>query len=323
MRLAGEVRTAARWRRKPYVVTLHGGVFDVPQSEEDSLMSPVRHAFEWGKCLGAVFGSRRVLADADMVLCLGEGEFQKAQTILGHDRIAWLPNGVNPGRFSTGDRARFRRELGIPEKSFVVMNISRIDAQKNQALLLRAFAQWRERHPESHLVLIGPVTQPAYENGLRKLTETLGLQDRVRLLPAIQHEDSALVDAYAACDVFVLPSLHEPFGIVVLEAWCARKPVIASSVGGLRNLVRDGESGLLIDPGRADAEIELVRKLEQLADNSAWRQRLGENGWREVERRYDWQRINGELEKLYQAAERHAQERWHGVPRGARPRFSP
>jgi glycosyltransferase involved in cell wall biosynthesis len=203
------------------------------------------------------------------------------------------------------------------------MNISRIDAQKNQALLLRAFAQLRERRPESYLVLIGPVTQPAYENSLRNLTEDLGLGGHVLLLPAIPHESPGLVDAYHACDVFVLPSLHEPFGIVVLETWCSRKPVVASAVGGLRSLIKDGETGLLIDPCSPDAENELVSKLEQLATKPEWRQQLGDAGWREVAGRYDWQRINLEVESLYQAAEQHAKQRCRGALRAARFRFSP
>lgn len=309
MRLGGEVRTAARRRHKPYVVTLHGGVFDVPPEEEQSLMQPVQQAWDWGKGLGALFGSRRVLLDADMVICLGHGEYAKARTMIPHDRVAHLPNGVNRARFAKGDGERFRREHGIPPQSFLVMNISRIDAQKNQLMLLKAFARLRTRRPESQLVLMGPETQPNYAREMREWIQKSGLGSCALVLPPAGHGDQCLVDAYHACDVFVLPSLHEPFGIVVLEAWSCEKPVVASRVGGLQQVVRDGENGLLFDPVRPDAADELAAHLEGLAARPEWRQRLAESGRRDVESRYDWAKVSLQLEELYQAAEQHARQR--------------
>ena len=97
---------------------------------------------------------------------------------------------------------------------------------------MRAFARLKAARPESHLLLVGPVTQPDYAESLRQSIREDGLAKAVTWLPGIQHEDPALVDAYHACDVFVLPSLHEPFGIVVLEAWSSGRPVVASRIGG-------------------------------------------------------------------------------------------
>ena len=63
-RLGGEVRTAARLRKKPFVVSLHGGVFDVPVAEQEQMLKPIENKPEWGKVFGALFGSRRILDDA-------------------------------------------------------------------------------------------------------------------------------------------------------------------------------------------------------------------------------------------------------------------
>ncbi|MEN9676038.1 MAG: hypothetical protein RIS76_1934 [Verrucomicrobiota bacterium] len=156
------MRTAARLRRKPRVVSLHGGVFYVPAAELGGMMKPIENRVEWGKPFGALFGSRRVLEDADVVLCVGQSERDKARPELKHDRVRYLPNGVDSARFASGDGPGFRARNGIPPNAFLVLSLSRIDAQKNQRLLVEAFARFHRTHPEAHLLLIGPETQPAY-----------------------------------------------------------------------------------------------------------------------------------------------------------------
>jgi len=309
-RLGGEVRTAARLRRKPFVVSLHGGVFDVPAAEREQMLKPIDNKPEWGKVFGALFGSRRILEDADQVICVGQSEMEKAKGQLGHDRIAYLPNGVDCAKFAVGDGAAFRARHAIPAGAFLVLNVSRLDAQKNQRLLLEAFARLLEAQPDAFLVLIGPETQPDYAAGLREFVAANGLARRVQILPGLRNDSPDLANAYHACDVFVLPSMHEPFGIVVLEAWSAGRPVIVSHVGGLKALVRDGETGLFISKA-ADASAEdLAGQLRVLCGSPALRQKLGVAGREEALLRYDWTRIGQQLEQLYQAAEQQAGHRY-------------
>ena len=309
-RLGGEVRTAARLRHKPFVVSLHGGVFDVPAAERELMLKPIANKFEWGKLFGALFGSRRILEDADQVICVGQSEMEKAKGQLSHDRIAYLPNGVDCTKFASGDGAAFRAQHNIPAGAFLILNVSRIDAQKNQKLLIEAFARFRVEQPDAFLLLVGPETQPGYAAELRQCIATNGLADRVRILPGLRNDSPDLANAYHACDVFVLPSMHEPFGIVVLEAWSASRPVVVSHVGGLKTLVRHGENGLFIT-GTGDAAAEdLAGKLHALCASPALRQELGAAGREEARSRYDWTRIAQQLEQLYQAAEQHAARRY-------------
>jgi glycosyltransferase involved in cell wall biosynthesis len=302
-RLGGEVRTAARWRKKPFVVSLHGGVFDVPTAEAGEMLKPIENKTEWGKPFGAFFGSRRVLEDADFVICVGQSEMEKAKKQLTHDRVAYLPNGVDCAKFASGDGAAFRARHGIPAAAFLALNISRIDAQKNQLLLIEAFPKLRARRPDAWLVIIGPETQPAYAAKLRACIAANNLGARVKLLPGMRNDNPELVQAFHACDVFALPSMHEPFGIVVLEAWSAGKPVIASAVGGLRGLLRDGGTGIFVDPNAADAADDLAAKLGRLAAEPALGRTIGQAGLREATAKYDWTRIGEQLETLYQRAE--------------------
>lgn len=305
-RLGGEVRTAARLRKKPFVVSLHGGVFDVPAAELGGMMKPIEGRWEWGKPFGALFGSRRVLEDADAVICVGQSELDKARGELGHDRVLYLPNGVDTARFATGDGRRFRERHGIPSDAFLILSLSRIDPQKNQRLLIEAFARFRSVEPKARLLLIGPETHPVYAAALRDRITELGLSESARLLPGLRNEDPALVEAFHAADVFVLPSMHEPFGIVVLEAWSAGTPVIASRIGGLKALVKDGETGLFVDVDRNDAPEQLTALLKRLRDDAGLRQRLAEAGRAEARSQYDWSRIARRLEEIYQSAEAHA-----------------
>jgi glycosyltransferase involved in cell wall biosynthesis len=120
------------------------------------------------------------------------------------------------------------------------------------------------------------------------------------------HDDSSLVDAYHACDVFVLPSVHEPFGIVVLEAWSCRKPVVASNAGGLKRLVTPETNGLVIDVNEPGAAEDLARRLTDLNENPRFSRELGEAGYREVMAHYTWDTVAKRLETVYQLAEDHA-----------------
>jgi glycosyltransferase involved in cell wall biosynthesis len=309
-RLGGEVATAARWRKIPFVVTLHGGVFDVPQAEREDLVRPIQGKMEWGRLFGAIFGSRQVLERADMVICVGRSEAEAAAHALPHGRVAHLPNGVDVNKFSQGEGGRFRKRFGIPQDSFLFANISRIDAQKNQAELVAAFSRVADRRPEARLLLMGPETQPEYAEKIRREVAQTGLAGRVILLPGLRNDDSALPDAYAACDAFVLPSRHEPFGIVVLEAWSASRPVIVSRVGGLVGLVKDECNGLCFTPGQQGSVEQLAAQMERLISDQALRQKIAFAGRREAQERYDWSAVHSQLEQIYQQAEQHHQTRF-------------
>ncbi len=309
-RLGGMVRTAARRRKLPYVVSLHGGIFDVPAAELSDLTKPIQGKFEWGRIFGALFGARRVLDDADHVICVGQSEADMAKAQLPHDRVSYLPNGVDSARFTRGEGQRFRAAHNIPADAFLALGISRIDSQKNQLTLLEAFARFHRDTPHSRLVLIGPETQPAYAQKLRDFIASNALSDAVFLIPGLSNESGLLIDAYHAADAFVLPSRHEPFGIVVLEAWCAGRAVIASRVGGLQALIREGETGLFFDPESSDAPAQLAALLANLHADPARRHSLGQAGRAEALAHYDWSRIGARLETIYQQAEESAARRF-------------
>ena len=314
-RLGGQVRTAARLRKKPYVVSLHGGVFDVPAAELDSMLKPISNKWEWGKPLGALLGSRKVLQDADYVICVGQSELDKAKNELSHNRITYLPNGVDTKKFAQGDGSAFRKHYNIPAESFFILNISRIDSQKNQMALLEAFRIFHKQHPQSILMLVGPETQPNYAARLRQFIHDSQLDNSCVMIPGLRNDDPQLLNAFHACDVFVLPSMHEPFGIVVLEAWSAGKPVIVSHVGGLKSLIREEVNGCFFSPEASDASQQLAQRIIHLYSEKELRARLAEAGQTEARNKYDWSQISQKLESIYLEAEHHAQTRYRNASR--------
>ncbi|BCU79585.1 glycosyltransferase family 4 protein [Luteolibacter sp. LG18] len=301
-RMGGSVFTAARLRRKPFVATLHGNVFDVPPDEAASVVRAQQGHFEWGKPFGALFRSRALLEEADAVLCVGHSEFEKARQHLHHDRVHYLPNGVNPESFTGGSRAEGRAELGWPDDAFAFGCLSRIDPQKNQLLLVEAFAALVRRHPGKpwRLLLGGPHTDADYHRAITTAIATHGLEALATVLPPVVAESPRHRNLLAALDTFVLPSRHEPFGIVVLEAWASGLPVIVSDVGGLQHLVGHEREGLRFPSGDAPA---LTAAMEHIAAQPGLARALAEAGGAATRERFTWAAVAAKLEEIYQAAE--------------------
>jgi glycosyltransferase involved in cell wall biosynthesis len=294
-RIGGIGRHAARQRGVPYVVSVHGGRLDVPAEELAAMAAPRRGSLDWGRALGAWVGSRRVFEDAGAIICVSRREQELMADAHPDRRVVYLPNGVDPSRFATGDGARFRRGLGVPAEARVLLTVGRIDSQKNQVLAVEALARLGASDPRLRLVLVGPPTSDAYLARVRERAAALGVLERVHVVPGLRPESEDLVDAFHAADVFLLPSVHEPFGIVVLEAWAAGLPVIASRVGGVPHFVQDGRDGVLFDPaGGAEAVALAHARLHQLGPRA-----LAEAGRRKVLESYTWDAITRRLVDLY------------------------
>lgn len=299
-RLGGAVFTAARMRRKPFVVTLHGGVFDVPETELRQMTEAQGGKLEWGRIFGVLFRSRRILELADAVICIGRSEFDNARRTLGHERVHHLGNGVDAARFASGNGAAFRQQHGIPANAPVVACYSRFDPQKDQLSLIEAFDLLASDNPHLHLALAGPCTVADYLERLDRRIAASPFAARIHRLGAIDSAGSALPDAYAAADIFALPSRHEPFGIVVLEAWSAGKAVVASQVGGLRDLIVEGKTGLSFPVSDVPA---LARQIRTLVESPQLRKQLGTAGRELTRERFSWRKIADETERIYQIAE--------------------
>ena len=116
------------------------------------------------------------------------------------------------------------------------------------------------------------------------------------IIPGLHSESAELISAYKAADIFVLPSLLEPFGIVVLEAWSAGVPVIVSKVGGLQRLVEDGVTGVFFDTSDIQTFMDAFYKLKANPDLI---KSLKANSLKMATENYSWEKITGKLLDFY------------------------
>jgi len=294
-RLGGAVRVVARLRRLPYIVSLHGGFLEVPPEESERYTRPTRGALEWGRALGWLVGSRRVLDDAAAVVCVSRHEQTRLRSRLPKQTIVHLSNGVDVDRFAAGDGPSFRRRYGINPSTFLITVVGRLDPQKNQALALGVLDRVRAAGIDAHLALVGPTTNDIYEGLLRLEIDKRGLTPHVTMTGNLDLGSAGLTAAYHAADLILLPSVHEPFGIAVLEAWAASKPVLASMTGGIPEIIADGENGLLFPSGD---EVQAAVQTLALVANPDRRTALAAAGRAAVEE-YRWERITARLLDLY------------------------
>ncbi len=176
------------------------------------------------------------------------------------ERVHYLPNFVQAERAAAEPRARHQTPDGVP----LLLGLGRLHPNKAFDTLLRALAEL----PEAHLWLAGEGPE---QSRLEALTRELGLAARVRFLG--WREDTAAL--YAAADVFVCPSRHEPLGNVVIEAWAQGLPVVAAAAAGPAALIGEGESGLLVP---VDDPQALAAALRGLLDDSGLAARLAQGG---------------------------------------------
>ena len=285
------------------IISLHGGGANVPDEEAKSLKAPTRGRLPWGKMVDIVMGwTRRVPEDFDGIVCVGEDEYERYRA--KHPHVMFLPNGVDTAIFeSVGVRERGSVEVRVDTLNApthpltthpltTLLCVARIDRQKNQMMIVEALA----KHPEMTARFVGPVTQQDYRAELERRAVELGVADRVAFVGALRPGSPELLGEYAKADVFVLPSRHEPFGIVVLEAWAAGLPVVASDVGGLGKLcAAHPDAAITFAPGVIDALDDALRRV---GGDAALRERLSSAG-RAAAAEYDWRVLAARLVDFY------------------------
>ena len=284
-RLAQAAVQCARRLGIPSVISLHGGCAEVPKAELDEMLRPLRGKFPWGGIVDRFVGLRfDPVAEADAVLAISKSEVEKLRARLPGHLINYLPNGVPEFVPTTCPRERGSRKI---------VCVSRIDYQKNQLALVDLLAA----RPEVTVTLVGGVTAAWYRDRILARVDELGVADRFRLVPGLPPGSAELEAAFTEADAFILPSVHEPFGIVALEALQRGVPLIAANVGGIPDFVRDGENGLLFDPGRAGALLQVWDRF--VSESSSVRAARVIAGV-ETASRYRWSRIVADLSEIYE-----------------------
>jgi glycosyltransferase involved in cell wall biosynthesis len=205
-----------------------------------------------------------------------------------------------------GSRIEIKESIRHDERNGVLF-VGRLIERKGLPYLLEAIRLVGEKRCV-HLDIVG---EGNLKPELMKRAAHLGISDRVSFHGRV--DDSSLAELYARCSLFVLPAIvdshgdTEGLGVVLLEAMSYQKPVIATNVGGIPDIIHDGETGLLVEEKNASA---LAHAIERLLDDPHLGRRLGEQGALFVEERFDWHRIVDEIEALYRGSDMPAPT-WH------------
>ena len=203
-------------------------------------------------------------------------------------RVVVIHNGIDPDRFRRTDAREHLDRLGV--KSPYVLFVGRITDQKGIFHLIEAAGHL----PAGVQVVVcasAPDT-PEIEERLRRAVAAL--PNVLWINEMVKHE--VVTQLYSHAAVFCCPSVYEPFGIINLEAMACETPVVASAVGGILEVVVDGETGILVPPAKPDA---LAAALTRLLNDPEARRRMGQAGRKRVEAQFSWASVAERTERVY------------------------
>ena len=262
-----------RFRRMRLVTTVHGWVHQTARTP----------LYYWV--------DRLCLPRYDRVICVSEDLYRRClECGVPARRCVLIENGIDTAEFSRRlSVAEARQRLGVRADQFLLGAVGRLSAEKGFDLLIRAVAQLLSGGLDVGLLIAGEGDERAR---LQALAGELGLGDRVKLMGYCADPR----ELYQALDAYVLSSLREGLPNVLLEAMALGVPVVATRIAGVPRLVRDGENGLLVEPGDVGGLAAAVRNL---AGNEELRTRLGAAGWATIEAGYSFTLRMEKVRRVY------------------------
>lgn len=295
-RIGGAALTAAKIRKLPFLVTIHGGVLDLPRSVQATLAAPLEGGFEWGRIFGALFRSRAVLKEADAIITCNPREAALQKEKFPEKRVLVQPHGVPVERYKQDFRGRAADAFPIIRGQRMILIAGRIDPVKNQGWVMEQLPRILRKFPDAMLVLAGPCTDELYGKAIRKEIRRLGLDHKVLLTGGLPPGDPRLIGLMQQAAVAAVPSLSETFGLIILEAWAAGAPVISTRTSGAFSIIQENENALLFD--LADPET-FHQAAASLFENPELGRKLAENGHQLAAREYDTVLLSKRIKSLY------------------------
>jgi glycosyltransferase involved in cell wall biosynthesis len=261
------------------------------------------HSTEYGRCGNAIYsGQSGRIRDIE-----AEGAYvaDRVITVSGAlaDEVKWLynipggklrtiPNGVNCKEFDVPvDAGACRRMYGIGPLDPMVLFVGRLSTQKGPDLLLEAVPHILMGRGDAKIVFVG---DGHMRPDLERRARDLGVSGSVRFLGA-KGPGANLIELYKSCDLVCVPSRNEPFGIVVLEAWAAGKPVVATRWGGPGQLIEHNQNGLLV----YDNPQSIGWGVNEIFHNFPHARWMGERGRARAVSAFSWDTIAGQTEGVY------------------------
>jgi alpha-maltose-1-phosphate synthase len=207
------------------------------------------------------------------------------------EKVVVVHNGIDPDRFKPTDGRDALERWGV--RAPYVLFVGRITDQKGIFHLLEAAP-----HLPSGVQVVLCASAPDTPEIEQRLRRALPAHPNVTWIPEMVPVEQ-VVQLYTHAEVFVCPSVYEPFGLINLEAMACQTAVVASSVGGIVEVVEDGVTGLLVPPARPD---DLAAAIRKLLDDRALARQMGLAGRRRVEEKFSWASVAGRTVEIYRDA---------------------
>jgi D-inositol-3-phosphate glycosyltransferase len=250
-------------------------------------------------------GEKKVMAAVDRIIAATPAELAQLQWLYNIDtqKVIVIPPGVDTSRFYPIPSDEAKEYIGIPADDRLVLYVGRIEPLKGLDVLFEAMGRYCQHSQADqahlHLTIIGGDPDASSEkmtaemSRLKELHERYGLEDMVTFRG--KQDQDTLPYYYSAAEVVVVPSQYESFGMVALEAMACGTPVVASQVGGLAYLVKDGETGYTVPVGDP---YELCVHLRDLMEDRQLRDQMGAKAAK-FARQYAWQEIAAKIIEQY------------------------
>jgi len=213
---------------------------------------------------------------------------------VNRNKIKVIHNGIDTKKFAPViNSERVKQKLGL--KRHVVLFVGRLEKRKGPDLLVRAIPEIKKVVKDVSFLFVGDDNTPcSIKNVLREIVAKLGCEEDVLFYG--KASESELLSFYSCCDVFVVPSRYESFGLIVGEAMSMAKPVVAAKVGGIPEIIADGEDGLLFEPNNPQS---LASKTIAVLQDAELAHRLSLNARRKIEENFNVQTMAKKTIALY------------------------
>ena len=239
----------------------------------------------------------RLLRDASKVIALSRMEAEQFRGMgVPEEKIAVIPNGIDLSEYADlPPKGSFKKKFNIPEGKKIILYLGRIHEIKGIDILVKAYAYALKelRLNDTLLAIAGP--DDGYLGRLKQLLSSLKMTNDVLLTGPLYGKDK--LEAFIDADIFVLPSRYETFPNVVLEAYACSKPVIASNVESIPDIVLHGKTGLLFRAG--DVE-ELAEMISYMLTHSEEAKRMGHRARKVVDEKFSIDKVVDSIEVLYE-----------------------
>ncbi len=233
-------------------------------------------------------GIRFLLASSDCIVAPSKAFLQDFMTLFPNhkNKGSFIHNGVSIDEINDSS---YNNEI-IDDKKYLLC-IAAHNQKKGIDILINAFSQLKARNSSIQLLLVG---DGPLRHEHEELVKALGLQDWIVFLGERGRKD--VIQLLHGCELFVLPSRSEPFGIVITEAMACRKPVVATRVGGIPEIIENGNSGILVEP---DNPVSLCEAINSVLEDEDLRTRLAANGYTRLCTNFLWEHAGARYETLF------------------------